>query len=242
MKQYNGEKAIISLTTWRARIDTVGLTLFSLIKQCPGFHIVLVLSEEEFPQKEAELPDSVMAFVDQDLIEILWVFKNYRSFKKVLFTMDKYKGLPVISADDDCIYKENYAEKLYKTWLRNKSMCCSFWCSSYKKTTYYITSGYATCFPPNYFGDVLNKLDDVVISYNEDDLLYTSLRIIKNLQGCVCLNKAYNSVVIPHNEIEPLHNLYKKRTNEERDCIIDKLVTYIQYHQTTPKYQPVSSK
>ena len=51
-KKYNGEKAIISLTSWKARIGTVAKTIFSLVKQCPGFHIVLVLSEEEFPQKE----------------------------------------------------------------------------------------------------------------------------------------------------------------------------------------------
>ena len=59
MKLYNGEKAIISLTSWKARINTVGLTIFSLIKRCPGFHIVLVLSTNEFPAKEAELPDTV---------------------------------------------------------------------------------------------------------------------------------------------------------------------------------------
>ena len=41
-KKYNGEKAIISLTSWRARINTVDKTIYSLIKQCPGFHIVLV--------------------------------------------------------------------------------------------------------------------------------------------------------------------------------------------------------
>ena len=56
MKQYQGEKAIISLTSWKARIKTVGLTIYSLLTQCPGFHIVLVLSEEEFPKKERELP------------------------------------------------------------------------------------------------------------------------------------------------------------------------------------------
>jgi hypothetical protein len=59
-KKYNGEKAIISLTSWKARINTVSKTLCSLIKQCPGFHIVLVLSEEEFPQKEKELPENLM--------------------------------------------------------------------------------------------------------------------------------------------------------------------------------------
>lgn len=59
MKQYNGEKAIISLTSWKKRINTVSQTIFSLVKQCPGFHIVLVLSEEEFPEKEKELPEEL---------------------------------------------------------------------------------------------------------------------------------------------------------------------------------------
>ena len=120
MKQYNGEKAIISLTSWKARINTVGKTLYSLLKMCPGFHIVLVLSEEEFPKKEEELPEELMLFVDNDLIEILWVYKNYKAFKKVLFTMDKYRNVPVISADDDCIYIINYAQELYDIWLNNK--------------------------------------------------------------------------------------------------------------------------
>ena len=92
-KKYNGEKAIISLTSWKARINTVSKTLFSLIKQCPGFHIVLCLSEEEFPKMMDELPDNLKLFVDNELIEVLWVFRNYKSFKKVLFTMDKYRDV-----------------------------------------------------------------------------------------------------------------------------------------------------
>ena len=83
-KKYNGEKAIISLTSWRARINTVDKTIYSLIKQCPGFHIVLVLSEEEFPKREEELPERLMLFVENEQIELLWVYKNYKSFKKVL--------------------------------------------------------------------------------------------------------------------------------------------------------------
>ena len=121
MKQYNGEKAIISLTSWKARINTVSKTIYSLIQQCPVFHIVLCLSEEEFPKKEAELPENLMLFIENDLIEILWVYKNYKSFKKVLFTMDKYRDVPVISADDDCIYTCNYAEKLYQTYQKHKN-------------------------------------------------------------------------------------------------------------------------
>lgn len=174
-KKYNGEKAIISLTSWKARIDTVGKTLFSLLKMCPGFHIVLVLSEEEFPQKEKELPDSLMLFVKKEFIEILWVYKNYKSFKKVLFTMDKYKDVPVISADDDCVYKCNYAEILYKE-LQKKPNCRISFEKVKRKFGQELLCGYGTINPPNCFSKVkkLKKILDVVIENNlsEDDMLY----------------------------------------------------------------------
>ena len=115
-KKYAGEKACISLTSWRARINTVSKTLYSLIKMCPGFHIVLVLSKDEFPLMEKELPDNLMLFVENKLIELFWIRPNLKSFKKVLFTMDKYRDVPVISADDDCIYTCNYAQELYDKW------------------------------------------------------------------------------------------------------------------------------
>lgn len=38
---------------------------------CPEFHIVLCLSEEEFPKKEAELPEDLMLFVNNNLIEVI---------------------------------------------------------------------------------------------------------------------------------------------------------------------------
>ena len=147
-KKYAGEKAIISLTSWKARIDTVSKTLYSLLKQCPGFHIVLVLSEEEFPKMMDEMPASLKLFVKNNLIEVLWVYKNYKSFKKVLFTMDKYRDVPVISADDDCIYTCNYAEKLYDKWEEDKSKIVAF-SAGYFFNKYYIYQGPSTLYPPN---------------------------------------------------------------------------------------------
>ena len=79
-KTYNNEKGIISLTSWKARINTVSKTIFSLIKQCPGFHIVLVLSEEEFQNKESDLPDDLMLFVNSNLIEIFWIYQKMQKF------------------------------------------------------------------------------------------------------------------------------------------------------------------
>ena len=117
-KKYNGEKAIISLTSWKARINTVSKTIYSLLTICPNFHIVLVLSKDEFPFKEKELPENLMVFVNANLVEILWIDKNYKSYKKWIFTSKKYSTLPIISADDDCIYLFNYANELYLEWLK----------------------------------------------------------------------------------------------------------------------------
>ena len=168
-KKYNGEKAIISLTSWRARINTVSKTRFSLLKQCPGFHIVLVLSEEEFPKMMDELPETLKLFVENELIEILWVYKNYKSFKKILFTMDKYRDVPVISADDGCLYIRNFAEELYKTWLKQKENIISI----AKFEHYGIELGGGGCgilYPPNCFSKFdFSILTNIIINSLQDD-------------------------------------------------------------------------
>ena len=80
-KKFCGERGVISLTSWKMRIHAVAKTLYSLYTMCPGFHIVLVLSEEEFPKMCEELPENLMLFVENEMIELLWVYRNYRSFK-----------------------------------------------------------------------------------------------------------------------------------------------------------------
>lgn len=171
-KKYNGEKAVISLTSWTLRINTVSKTLYSLIQQCPDFHIVLVLAEEEFPKMTAELPENLMLFVENELIELMFVRKNYRSFKKILFTMDKYREVPIISADDGCFYVKNYAQELYDEWT--KFPLCII--SEYNAGTNGFRwggGGHGLLFPPYRF---LNRgiydLTDDIIKTNHDDAYY----------------------------------------------------------------------
>lgn len=209
-KKYNGEKAIISLTSWKARVGTVGKTLFSLIKQCSGFHIVLVLSEEEFPKMEKELPDELMLFVKNNLIELLWIYKNYKAFKKVLFTMDKYRDVPVISADDGCIYKYNYAQELYNKWLNNKNKIIS-WAKFGIKEIPYGGGGYGILYPPK------NKLSDYIyllnkkqiLDTNHDDAFYGIMSKILNI-GWVFLDKHNKQSFIANDEDEK-NGLFRNR-------------------------------
>lgn len=165
-KKYKGEKAVISLTSWTARIKTVAKTLYSLVKMCPGFHIVLVLAEEEFPKMTSELPENLMLFVDNELIELMFVRKNYKSFKKVLFTMDKYRDVPVISADDDCFYTCNYAKELYDKWYVEKDNVYTY----YTNSNWNGPIGPCTLYPPFLFSkfNEMDKKDIENYLYNDD--------------------------------------------------------------------------
>ncbi len=198
-KKYNGEKAIISLTSWKARINTCSKTIYSLLKNCPGFHIVLILSEEEFPLKEKELPENLMIFVNYCLIELLWVHKNYKSFKKIIFTMDKYKNVPIISADDDCVYTCNYANELYEKWLKNKTSIVSI--NKSKDNGYvYGPWGIATLHPPrNYIlnESLLNIVNFMIIhNISYDDVLYGLYQKFINKKDIVTLNKQIKQIGI----------------------------------------------
>ena len=208
-KKYNGEKAIISLTSWKARINTVAKTLYSLIKQCPGFHIVLVLSEEEFPKMMDELSENLKLFVDNELIEVLWVYKNYKSFKKVLFTMDKYRDVPVISADDDCIYRFNYAEELYKKYIKSNGIVTET-TDSDGGNAY----GYATIYPPSFIEmtpTILFMISQIIKKSSHDDFFMRFMREKKKIK-LISLHKPTYRVVIFSHEVKPLS---KTRFNAE---------------------------
>ena len=204
----NNAKAVIALTSWKERISTVGQTLFNLLVQCPGFHIVLTLSSEEFPNQLNELPKDLQKLYQLGLIEIIWCKKNVRSFKKILFAMHKYPEVPIISADDDCLYKYNYAEELYSIWKYNQNMRCCYWCA-HLIDDIYNTSGYATLHPPYYYGDSYLLLNDRIIDLHEDDLFYAAICSLQKRKGCICLHKSFNEVAVVHDESKPLHNTYR---------------------------------
>lgn len=180
-KEYSGEKACISLTSWKARINTVSKTLYSLVKMCPGFHIVLVLSKDEFPLMEKELPDNLMLFVENKLIELFWIRPNLKSFKKVLFTMDKYRDVPVISADDDCIYTCNYAQMLYDEWKNNKK-CIITNNGNYQNKTIKITRGPNTLFFYSALSNIIKHLNEINFLKLNDDAFYSACYLINQIK------------------------------------------------------------
>ncbi len=109
-KQYKGEKAVISLTSWKKRIHSVSRTIFSILSKCPGFHIVLVLSSEEFPKME---DDRYYAALKSFLKIPTSSVDGYKMHEIVRFTND-IKSL----CDNYRIHDTNYAYKQFKNHIK----------------------------------------------------------------------------------------------------------------------------
>ncbi len=102
---------IVSLTSWKNRINIVHNAIESIMNQTvKPDKIVLNLSLDEFPSGNDELPDNLISLIDKCL-EIGWVKKNSRSFKKLIPTLDKYREAIVMTVDDDIVYPQDFIEK-----------------------------------------------------------------------------------------------------------------------------------
>ena len=125
------EKIIVSLTSFPARIDSVGYAIKSLFHQTvKADRIILWLSEEQFPDRK--LPALLRDLIKHGL-EVEFCQDDLRAHKKYYYSLKNQKSSElVITYDDDLIYPENSIELLIKKHLEfpdciicNRAQCPS---------------------------------------------------------------------------------------------------------------------
>ena len=109
------ETVTVSLTTYGPRIQTVYLTIESLMQQSlKPDRIVLCLAKSEF--SESSLPFTLKNQRERGL-EILFCDENLRSYKKFYYTLQKYPDDLILTVDDDFIYPIDTVDSLYRAYL-----------------------------------------------------------------------------------------------------------------------------
>lgn len=220
-KKYENEEAIISMTSWKARINTCYKTILSLINQSVKCHIVLVLSSNEFPKKERELPQNLLLLLDY--FEILWVKENTKAFKKVYPTIVKYQNLdvPILCADDDCLYITTYAEEMITTFNKEGRDCFVRYSVNNisRKTLPHLTVGGASgLYPPCYFRYLIdyyfkilkNNDKKIIYEFGDDSVCFV---IYKNKLKLKIIHDSKDNIPPHpfkfHDQIQPLHQHIK---------------------------------
>lgn len=105
-------RIIVSLTSYPARIDSVWLTIASLLQQTikPN-KVVLWLAEKQFPGHE--IPDSLKRLAKRGL-EIRFCADDLKPHKKYYYAIQEYSDYYIITADDDILYSEDHIEQLWR--------------------------------------------------------------------------------------------------------------------------------
>ena len=117
MKQLSDRKVIVSLTTFPDRIRTIHLVLESIFAQTrKPDEIVLWLAEDEFPQKEAELPQELLEHISHKRVSLRWC-PDLKPHKKYFYAFREHPEEIVVTIDDDVLYSADMLEVLYKSYL-----------------------------------------------------------------------------------------------------------------------------
>ena len=107
---------VISLTSFPARIDLMQNTLDSICNQSlKADKIVLWLAEEQFPDKEKNLPDFFADYY-QFNFEVRWCKEDIRPHKKYYYAFKAFPEALIIVVDDDLIYEKGMVETLVASW------------------------------------------------------------------------------------------------------------------------------
>lgn len=117
-------KIIASLTTYPKRINTVWITINSIINQSlQPDSIILWLAEEQFPNKYEDLPSSLLQLQSKGL-QIRFC-EDLKSHKKYYYTLQEYSNDLVVLFDDDMFYPKDTIKKLYKLYQDNSHDVCT---------------------------------------------------------------------------------------------------------------------
>lgn len=118
------KEIVVSLTTFPARYETIGMTLESLLRQTMKPNRILVwLTKAENPNQV--IPEAFLPFVDKG-VEVCFSDSNLMPHNKSYHTAKLDADRYIITVDDDIVYPEGLIQRLYTTYKANdpKTVVC----------------------------------------------------------------------------------------------------------------------
>lgn len=253
------EDVIISLTSYPARVEFVHNTIKSLLNQTLSpTKIILWLAEEQFPNKNSDLPEKLLNLTCQKF-EIKWC-NDIRSYKKLIPTLKLYPNNVIITCDDDVIYDKNSLKLLYDAYLKDPH---SIWChrghymlleynhklkpyrkwfrciGTHKPSFNILQTGVgAVLYPPNCFHqDILNENLFMKLAYDADDIWFWTMAVLNGTK----IGVVKNNLAETNSYIENDNNaLYIKNMDYGNDNVLKSMFEYYpMLKQNLSKINPI---
>jgi hypothetical protein len=113
-------KIVITMTSWTKRINVVARCIYHFLttQTIKPDIFYLWLAEEEFPNKEKDLPEDLLLVCEKFGINICWTKTNEYCFKRWYVYPKHYEDL-VICIDDDIIQDPNTIKAIISKYNKN---------------------------------------------------------------------------------------------------------------------------
>lgn len=201
MKKYNGEKYIVSFTSFGQRFEDACKMIYSLQKQTyKNFHLCITIWEGDLK----DITPTLELFIDNDLLEVIVAPENLCPHLKYFYAMKKYWDKPIITVDDDRIYSPNSIENLikkhemikFKSVISNCAICFNQLNGSITDRTEWpknrlpnsktsftaMAEGFAAVlYPPECFSNLDSEIENIKQCLYDDDLFLRTLEIRENI-------------------------------------------------------------
>lgn len=202
------QNLIVSLTSYPARIKTLWMVVDSILKQSVSAEAVyLYLSEDEFPNRENDLPRQLLKQINHGL-NVVFVKGNIRSHKKYFYSFRDFPTKGIITIDDDLYYHRDMIKDLLEL---NEEFPHSICCNNasliygidgksilyrnwnrieyrYGPSNYVLPIGFGGILYPEpfRFNEELFKVDNFVeLAPTADDLWLKAMAILSNIDAVV---------------------------------------------------------
>lgn len=108
---------VVSLTSIPSRISTVHNTLHSLLQQAiKPDKLILWLGEDQFPNKEGDLPEELLSLRKLGLT-IGWC-QDIGPATKLVPSLKEFPNSLIVTADDDCYYPPKWLQALHDIYQK----------------------------------------------------------------------------------------------------------------------------
>ncbi|MCL2144785.1 MAG: glycosyltransferase [Endomicrobia bacterium] len=255
---------IVSLTSYPARIATVHMAVKSLLSQTKkADKVILWLAQEQFPNKEADLPEELTDLTQKGLT-ISWC-EDIKSYKKLIPSLKEYPDSIIVTADDDNIYSKSWLEKLYLAYLKNPQMVhcrrahlITFekgrispyqkWrqCVSNVRPSFlnFFTGVGGVLYPPNvFYKDIANKELFMNLCPYGDDIWFWAMCAFNNVKINIIKNNDFKQNTIKGTDDTALwrENILQGRNDEQLKKLFEKYPELLKKIESEYKIQKIKS-
>lgn len=194
------------MTSWKKRISNVPTVVNDILSQTKLPDIINInLSVEEFPNKEEDMPKSLLEIMSKNnRVKLNWIEgPNRRQWKKIIPTFEKYPNDIILCIDDDRRYPSNFIKTMYDEFMKNEEKNPITLNSAYKVEGMLQHCGHGTIEKLSHYGDILSILNDKIYAKQSSDTFFT---FMANRAGhpLIPVNSELNHRIKLFNEVEPL--------------------------------------